>query len=88
MLTIKDLAVSKSLDCKEMSAVRGGMNTSSQFAITKGGDVSQLAGGKGAFQVGVGGPATTTQVSSQVDNNINIDLFGGKKHPAFGNYSY
>jgi hypothetical protein len=43
MLTLKDLAASKALDSKEMSAVRGGVNLNnapvSQFGVQAGGGI-------------------------------------------------
>ena len=74
MLTIKDLAVSKSLDSKEMAAVHGGSN----FSYNKSGDIYQVAqgsqGGKNGLnvgnpvtQVGLSGPAITTQLHNPVN---------------------
>ena len=73
MLTIKDLAVSKSLDSKEMSAVRGGSN----YADNKSGDIFQFAQGSSGnsllnagnpvTQVAFSGPAITTQTNNPVN---------------------
>jgi len=76
-MLIKDLAVSKELDCKEMASVHGGhggMNTNSNSqvnAIQQGG-LSQLGlgGGIGSPVIGVNAPvavATNTNSTSQFD---------------------
>lgn len=73
-MLIKDLAVSKELDCKEMASVHGGMNTNSSVqanAIQQGG-LSQLGlgGGIGSPVIGVNAPvavATNTNSTSQID---------------------
>jgi hypothetical protein len=73
-MLIKDLAVSKELDCKEMASVHGGMNTNSSVqanGIQQGG-LTQLGlgGGIGSPVIGVNAPvavATNTNSTSQFD---------------------
>jgi hypothetical protein len=67
MLTIKDLAVSKSLDSKEMAAVRGG----SVFQSAKGGDQYLFADSNGTIspvtQVAIGGPVVNTATETNLN---------------------
>jgi hypothetical protein len=69
MLTIKDLAVSKELDTRAMSAVRGGSNFNvGNFNIAKGsGDGSAAA---------VIAPVTQVDVTSKLDT-VTLQNFGG-----------
>jgi hypothetical protein len=66
MLTIKDLPVAKSLDCKEMAAVSGGTNKTSIGAFYQ--DADQ--GGKGNVNTNVGifAPVVTNLDVSNVGN--------------------
>jgi hypothetical protein len=66
MLTIKDLAVSKSLGSKEMSAVRGGVNLNNAPIFQAG---LQSGGGIGNVQVF---NAVPTQVNVAPVNLTNI----------------
>ena len=67
MLTIKDLAVSKSLDRKEMSAVCGG----SAVQYAKGGDQYLVSDSKGKYspvtQVAIGGPVVNTATETNLN---------------------
>jgi hypothetical protein len=59
MLTIKDLAVSKSLDSKEMTAVRGGSNYASSYQ-----------GGQAVL--GGYGPSIGVQANTQTTNQLEV----------------
>jgi hypothetical protein len=61
MLNIKDLAVSKSLDHKEMSAVRGGANSN-----------SSLMGGNSVAALGGFGPTTAVGIESNTVVQSNV----------------
>jgi hypothetical protein len=73
-MLIKDLSVSKELDCKEMAAVHGGYNANSSI---QGNQISQgsqtvlgLANGVGSPTVGVYAPVavgTNTNTTAQLD---------------------
>jgi hypothetical protein len=82
MLTIKDLAVSKSLGCKEMSAVRGGFSATSVNAI---GGQSQYAVGGGFLsnvspvQVGSTLVSTPTNVALSFDTKSISNVLGEQK---------
>jgi hypothetical protein len=68
-LTIKDLAVSKELDTREMSAVRGGLNLNAF-------NVNQAFGGGFASPAIVVAPVTQVEVPVNIDNNL-LQNFGG-----------
>ena len=79
MLTIKDLAVSKSLATQEMAAVRGGLNAN----LSQIGDFTQAGafGGKGAAntQVGVFAPVVT-------QSNLDVDVDASSHSYSYGKY--
>jgi hypothetical protein len=68
MLTIKDLAVSKTLDAKAMSTISGGFNAN----LSKIGEFNQsgILGGKGGPNTQVG---VFTPVVTQTNLDINVD---------------
>jgi hypothetical protein len=69
MLTIKDLAVSKKLDTREMSAVRGGTNINAF-------NVNQANGGGFASSATVFAPVTQVDMPTKVDTTV-LQNFGG-----------
>ena len=79
MLTIKDLAVSKSLATQEMAAVRGGLNAN----LSQIGDFTQAGafGGKGVAntQVGVFAPVVT-------QSNLDVDVDASSHSNSYGKY--
>jgi hypothetical protein len=76
MLTIKDLAVAKSLDRKEMAAVSGGKN---QTAI---GDFNQYADQAGKRNVN-----TNVGVFAPDVSNIDVSNVGNSTSSSFGKHS-
>ena len=79
MLTIKDLAVSKSLDSKEMTAVRGGFNAASASSYI--GEQTVLGAGNKGPVVGVQANSVV-QTQSQFDIHPKTELnFGGFGFP-------
>ena len=66
-LIIKDLALDKELDCKAMSAVHGGHNSSFIINESKQDAVSKA------------GPITQVNVVSNVVNQIDLHSFDSKK---------
>lgn len=68
MLTIKDLAVSQTLDAKAMSSITGGFNAN----LSRIGEFNQsgILGGKGSPNTQVG---VFTPVVTQTNLDINVD---------------
>ena len=79
MLNIKDLAASKSLSSKEMSAVHGGFNKNTTVI----GGQEQLALGGGfaspVTQVAVGPTVTNAQTDTRVDLSSISNVLGNQK---------
>ena len=80
MLTIKDLAVSKSLDRKEMSAVMGG---SAAFSV-----IDQKNSNSGfsfaSPQTNVATPTLVNVDTKNVTKNNNLNAFGSQVLAGFG----
>jgi hypothetical protein len=74
-MLIKDLAVSKELDCKEMASVHGGMNTNSsvQASGIQQGGLTQLGlgGGIGSPVIGINAPVA---VANQTNSTAQFDF--------------
>ena len=79
MLTIKDLAVSQTLDAKAMSSISGGFNAN----LSQIGDFNQagVLGGKGSpnTQVGVFAPVVT-------QSNLDIDVDASSHSTSYGKH--
>ena len=67
-LMIKDLALDKALDNKEMSAVRGGFNVSNQ------GGLSQTVAQGNGIGFAVGSPNTNVGVNAPTNTQTEVDI--------------